>query len=174
MMLVILESPFAAPSYTEVALNIAYARACMRDCLMRGEAPYASHLLYTQPGVLDDEVPEERALGIEAGLRWGKMASKSVVYVDRGVSRGMRMGIERAEAEGREVEYRWLIEPEFVPRTSSPILPPPSFSLEDTKPIQQTLNIPTPSVPRPTFGAVVGRGPVETVIDSLLRGRSGR
>ena len=43
---------------------MAYARACVADCLRRGEAPIASHLLYTQPGVLDDDVPEERAQGI--------------------------------------------------------------------------------------------------------------
>jgi hypothetical protein len=38
--------------------------------LLRGESPIASHLLYTQPGILKDDVPEERPLGIEAGLAW--------------------------------------------------------------------------------------------------------
>lgn len=57
MILVLLESPYAG----NVELNVTYARACMRDCLKRGEAPFASHLLYTQPGVLDDLVPNERA-----------------------------------------------------------------------------------------------------------------
>ena len=47
---VILESPYAG----DVETNLRNARAAMRDCLLRGEAPYASHLLYTQPGVLDD------------------------------------------------------------------------------------------------------------------------
>ena len=42
MVLVLLESPYAG--YVE--RNLAYARACMRDCLLRGEAPFASHLLY--------------------------------------------------------------------------------------------------------------------------------
>lgn len=89
-------------------LAIGYARVAMRDCLERGEAPYASHLLYTQPGVLDDDLPDERALGIEAGLQWGAMAPKTVVYTDLGVSAGMRQGIERAKAQGRAVEYRSL------------------------------------------------------------------
>lgn len=89
-------------------LCVKYARAAMHDCLQRGEAPYASHLLYTQPGVLDDDLPDERALGIEAGLQWGAAASKTVVYTDLGVSDGMRQGIERAKQQGRTIEYRSL------------------------------------------------------------------
>ncbi len=102
---VILESPYAG----DVAANEAYARSALRDCLLRGEAPIASHLLYTQPGVLDDLNPEERALGIEAGLSWGVEAEATVVYTDRGISRGMSYGIERAQREGRPVEYRTLV-----------------------------------------------------------------
>jgi len=101
---VILESPFAG----DVEANLAYARACLADCLRRGEAPLASHLLYTQPGVLDDDDPAERALGIEAGLAWGAFADATVVYQDLGISRGMQQGINRADAEGRDVEFRWL------------------------------------------------------------------
>jgi hypothetical protein len=104
MRLVILESPYAG----FVSLNEAYARACLRDCLLRGEAPIASHLLYTQPGVLDDTKADERALGIEAGLLWGQFANATVVYTDRGISSGMKLGIERARREGRVIEYRIL------------------------------------------------------------------
>lgn len=104
MRLVIIESPFAG----DTERNLAYLRAAMRDCLLRGEAPYASHALYTQPGVLDDEIPDERTLGIEAGLRWGEKASATVVYFDLGISRGMKQGIERARLEGRTIEYRSL------------------------------------------------------------------
>jgi len=102
--LVILESPLAG----DVEANLAYARRCMRDSCLRGEAPFASHLLYAQPGVLDDLVPEERAQGIEAGLAWGLVAEATVVYVDRGISRGMKLGIECAELQGRPIEYRRL------------------------------------------------------------------
>ena len=103
---VILESPYAG----DVERNVAYARAALRDSLMRGEAPIASHLLYTQPGVLDDLDPAERTMGIEAGLAWGHEAAATAVYRDHGISRGMRYGIERAEREGRPVEFRWLEE----------------------------------------------------------------
>ena len=105
---VIVESPYAAPTPEGRDENITYLRRALRDCLGRGEAPFASHALYTQPGVLDDKVPEERTLGIEAGLVWGKQADATVVYMDRGVSEGMRMGIKRAQSERRSVEYRYL------------------------------------------------------------------
>ena len=103
---VILETPFAG----DVQRNIRYARACMRDCLMRGEAPFASHLLYTQPGVLDDNDPYERTTGIAAGLALGDslLDAITVVYQDLGVSSGMQQGINRALAMGRLVEYRNL------------------------------------------------------------------
>lgn len=104
MRLVIIESPYAG----DIQANVEYARAAMWDCLSRGEAPWASHLLYTQVGVLDDSDPVQRARGIEAGLLWGKHAEATVVYTDRGISAGMRQGIQRAIAEGRPVEYRTL------------------------------------------------------------------
>jgi hypothetical protein len=99
---VILESPFNG----NVERNIAYACEAMRDSLDRGEAPLASHLLYTR--MLDDRIPAERALGIAAGLAWGVAAEATVVYVDLGISNGMQHGIDRAEAAGRPVEKRRL------------------------------------------------------------------
>jgi hypothetical protein len=78
----------------------------MLDALRKGDNPIASHLLW--PGILDDANPAERALGIEAGLAWGKVAEATVVYDDLGVSPGMAQGIARAVAEGRPVEYRRL------------------------------------------------------------------
>ncbi len=119
MRLVVVESPFAgdqaldkkSPEYRlQVERNIAYARACMRDCLDRGEAPYASHILFTQEGIIDDTIAEERAKGIEAGLQWGAYAALSAVYVDLGISTGMRQGIERARKEHRKVEFRSICE----------------------------------------------------------------
>lgn len=104
MRLVILESPFAG----DVEKHVRYARACMVDCLRRGDAPFASHLLYTQEGVLDDDVQEDRTLGIEAGLAWGQKAELTVVYTDCGISGGMKTGIARALIDGRHVEYRQL------------------------------------------------------------------
>lgn len=102
MRLVILESPFAG----DIEANIEYGRACVRDSLLRGEAPIASHLLYTQPGILDDAVPAERQHGINAGLAWKAVAGASVVYTDRGISKGMQYGIAAAQAVGIPIEFR--------------------------------------------------------------------
>jgi len=99
MIRVEIESPFAG----DVETNIRYARACVVDCLKRGEAPYASHLFFTQEGILDDTVPEERTLGMEAGKVWSIMAEKTVVYTDRGMSGGMKWGVEEAERPGAQL-----------------------------------------------------------------------
>jgi len=104
MTLVDLESPFVG----DVEAILTYARRCMADSLARGEAPIASHLLYTQPGILDDAVPAERQQGIAAGKAWAAHADLTAVYCDRGISDGMRVGIADAERAGRRVEYRWL------------------------------------------------------------------
>ena len=105
MKLVVVESPYAG----DVERNVTYARAALADCLHRSEAPFASHLLYTQPGVLDDGIPDERALGIEAGFRWGLMADLVAVYLDLGWSAGMRAGVASARGAGIAVEERLLI-----------------------------------------------------------------
>lgn len=104
MRLVIIESPFAG----DTEKNLSYLRAAMADCLRRGEAPFASHGLYTQPGVLDDTDPVQRAHGIAAGLEWGLKADATVIYHDLGISRGMGHGLIAALDAGRPVEWRSL------------------------------------------------------------------
>lgn len=105
MRLVVIESPYAG----DTERNLRYARAAMRDALLRGEAPLASHALYTQPGVLNDDEASERRLGIEAGLAWGMATDAAVVaYMDLGMSSGMAEGVRRAAGAGRSVEYRYL------------------------------------------------------------------
>lgn len=101
---VILESPFAG----DVEANIEYARKCVRDSLVRGEAPIASHLLYTQPGILRDEVADERAWGMAAGVQWMSVAEACVVYTDRGITGGMRAAIAHARAADVPIEFRSL------------------------------------------------------------------
>ena len=102
---VILESPYAG----DVEANVAYARCCLADCLARGESPIASHLLLTQPGVLDDNDPNERITGIDAGHAWLPVADAVVVYTDLGISGGMAQGMEVARALGKIIERRSLL-----------------------------------------------------------------
>ena len=75
---------------------------------MRGEAPFASHLLYTQ--VLDDRIPELRGMGMSRAFQWYRHADLMAVYTDKGISKGMEMGIEVAKNLGINIEYRNLTE----------------------------------------------------------------
>jgi hypothetical protein len=104
---VILESPYRADNTMSLERNKAYARACMKDCLLnRGEAPFASHLLYTQPSVLNDYDDVERRIGIGAGISFKKLDILTVVYVDLGISKGMELGIESALERKTEITFR--------------------------------------------------------------------
>lgn len=102
MKLVVIESPLAG----DFARNKSYAKMAMLDSLSRGEAPLASHLLYDQPGLLDDTIPEEREKGMLAGFEWGQHADLVAVYNDLGISEGMLRGIALAKERKCPVEYR--------------------------------------------------------------------
>jgi len=105
---VVIESPYAANAPEGISRNIRYLRACMHDCLQRGESPYASHAMYTQPGVLCDESADEREWGIHAGFAWRDVSELTVVYTDLGTSSGMGYGVADALKKNRPVEYRSL------------------------------------------------------------------
>lgn len=117
---VFIESPYMGRNPEETLRNIRYARACKRDCLLRGEVPFASHTSYTQPGVLDDNDPEERLMGMRAGwemlelfalvnsLSHSEMPCVDRQYIDLGLSNGMRQGGERAKELGLPVEQKSL------------------------------------------------------------------
>lgn len=100
--LVIIESPYAG----NVERHENYCRRCMKDSFDRGEYPFASHILYTQKGILDDTIPEQRKLGMEAGWEILKRSDYSAVYTDYGISKGMEEGIKIAEALRHKIEYR--------------------------------------------------------------------
>lgn len=100
---VILESPYAG----DTERNKLYLRKCTVDCLRRGEAPFASHRMYTD--ALDDLVPEERKLGIEAGFAWRAVAEMTVFYVDYGWSTGMNYGLEHCKKHDLPYEERRIL-----------------------------------------------------------------
>jgi hypothetical protein len=102
--IVVVESPYRGGD----ARCVAYARACVADCLTRGEAPFASHLLYTQPGILNDASPVQRSLGMCAGWAFHWRADAVVVYTDIGESEGVTRGISHAEKACVPIEYRTL------------------------------------------------------------------
>lgn len=116
MTYVIIESPYAG----NVEENMKYLKECVRDCISRGEIPFASHGFYTQ--YLNDDDPEERKTGMRLGFEIGKLFEKTVIYTDRGVSKGMCDGIEAARKAGRDREYRKLYDRNDN-ATSKPPLP---------------------------------------------------
>jgi hypothetical protein len=102
--IVVIESPFrGCPEYSNAKAKL-YLTACIRDSIDRGEAPFASHRMYTQ--ALDDSVPEERKIGISVGLQFHRVAERIVFYTDLGWSDGMMQARGLAEAVGFPIDDR--------------------------------------------------------------------
>ena len=99
---VIVESPYAG----DIARNVLYARACLLDSIRRGEAPFASHLLY--PQVLDEYNPEDRAQGITLGHEVMVRADLVVFYTDLGWSPGMSLAAGQCDRFNKDTETRTL------------------------------------------------------------------
>ena len=62
MKLIYVASPFAG----DIEKNIEFAKKACRYVMQCGHAFFAPHLLY--PTILNDQMPEERSLGIAMGL----------------------------------------------------------------------------------------------------------
>lgn len=101
---VMVESPFVG----DLVLNAAYVKACIYDSLLRGEAPFASHVIY--PHALDDTKPDERKWGIEAGYTWGEISHEIAIYTDLGMSGGMSQAQKWYQTRGMLFSYRSLLE----------------------------------------------------------------
>lgn len=119
----IIESPFAPKDKTlkkesveyqkEVGENIEYAQFAANYLVKQGYPSFASHLYYTQPNILDDTIPEEREVGIQAGFNlldslWQtieenedevikELKCNPVFFIDYGVSGGMMAALRRAQ-----------------------------------------------------------------------------
>lgn len=107
MINVVLESPYSG----RCRRNAEYLKLALQDCIRRGEAAYASHAYLTN--VLDDTVPEERALGLAAGRSLSTTllagGAKLIAYVDFGVSAGMAESIAMFAEQGHAVEERRIL-----------------------------------------------------------------
>jgi hypothetical protein len=102
MLRVLIVSPYRGDTKT----NLAYARAALLDSIERGEAPFASHLLY--PQVLDDNDQVQRDLGLACEAAYMKVCHKVAVYIDLELSEGMESTVCRAVSEGVHVQRRSL------------------------------------------------------------------
>jgi len=103
---VLLESPYAG----DVDANVEYARLALKNSIDRGEAPLASHLLYTQ--VLDDKDPKQRTTGIDCGKAWLIGCDAVVFYCDRGWSPGMSAMRELCVRLRKPMEERLILSAE--------------------------------------------------------------
>jgi hypothetical protein len=104
---VIVETPYRATDVYTVDQHMEYLKAAMADCVRRGESPMASHHLLPG-GILDDDTPYERQLGIRCGIAWGDVADAIIVYSDLGVSSGMKQAILYYKDAGKIIEWRTL------------------------------------------------------------------
>lgn len=104
MIPVIIESPYKG----DMEKNKEYLQECIRHSLSLGEAPFASHRMYTD--ALDDNNSSERLQGIDAGFTWMKCGAKLIVfYIDRGMSGGMHAALDYAINLGLPVVFRRII-----------------------------------------------------------------
>jgi hypothetical protein len=118
---VVVESPYRGDEAAQrepggVYARAEYARAAIADSLARGEAPFASHLFYTQ--FLDDTHDASRRTGLMCGWAWLTRASLVAVYLDLGWSPGMREGVSLARSLKLRVEERSV--PGWVAPTPAP------------------------------------------------------
>lgn len=103
----IIESPYRHG----LKMNRRYAKLAMLDSILRGESPFASHLLY--PHILNDDEPKQRKIGIHANFDWITKADKMAVYYDLGYSDGMKQGMAVASEIGlymidRKLDSIWM------------------------------------------------------------------
>lgn len=121
MRLAIIESPFRADTEAEHERNLIYLDLCLRDSILRGESPYASHKLL--PGALDEETPSERDLGIRCGYAWWRAASVVAFYTDLGWSPGMMNAYKRARTQNIKIETRSLLDAHNPHLNPQPFVP---------------------------------------------------
>ena len=103
---VIVESPFKSTFERTQEQHQLYLRRCLEDCYRRGESPFASHLY--APEVLNDDIPEERTLGIESAWVWAYDADAIAVYCDLGVTPGMQHSINHYIEHDIPIERRTI------------------------------------------------------------------
>lgn len=105
---VYIESPFASIESDLFELYKNYVHLAIRDCIERGEAPFASHAFYTN--YLDDSQREQRVQGMEMGQSWAEVSGLIAVYEDYGISKGMHWGMSLARQRGQKIEHRSIRE----------------------------------------------------------------
>ena len=94
-------SPYRAKTETELDNHIDYAQEITSKAMAAGLAPITPHLYLTQ--VTNDEIPEQRARGLEAGQALLLLCDCLLIGNRYGVSAGMQAEIKLAEQQGVEI-----------------------------------------------------------------------
>lgn len=87
MRMVYICSPYRAKDSAQLDRNIEYAQQITRQAIAAGLAPITPHLYMTQ--CLNEDKPDERELGITAGLELLKNCDLVIVGTKYGISEGM-------------------------------------------------------------------------------------
>lgn len=91
-------SPYRAKTEAELDNHIDYAQELTRKAMAAGLAPITPHLYLTQ--VTNDEIPEQRARGLEAGQALLLLCDCVIIGNRYGISAGMQAEIGLAEQQG--------------------------------------------------------------------------
>lgn len=93
-------SPYAGDTEKNTKAAIGYCRRVIDE----GYMPVASHILYAASGMLKDDDPAERDLGLMFGLALLKLCDEVWVFGDP--SPGMKQEIEEAKRLHKPVKYK--------------------------------------------------------------------
>jgi hypothetical protein len=95
-LLVVVESPYAG----DVERNVKYAKACMLDCLHRGEAPFASHLLYAAAFGHEDSRSIPLSRGLVATVDAGDLPRLTEFHWMASGTRGSEYAVKKRRIGG--------------------------------------------------------------------------
>ena len=91
-----------SPYRGDVAENIAFAKRCCLEVIRAGEVPFAPHIYFTQ--FLNDNIPQERELGITCGLEVLSLCNEIWFFGDK-ITDGMLAEIDYAKQHGIDIVY---------------------------------------------------------------------
>lgn len=95
-------SPYRGDGKTSKEANKAIATLLCKLAISRGCAPYAPHLYLTD--VLNDDKPEDRQAGIDAGLAFLGVCDEVWIYAGHGISEGMKRELQAAMNAGKIIK----------------------------------------------------------------------
>lgn len=98
--------PVGPDPETELKENLELAERACRLAVSKGYMPMAPHLYFTR--FLDDNVPEDRELGMKLAFEWLRMVSE-LWYVGDRISPGMKKEMSLAQSWGvpiRQIRFQ--------------------------------------------------------------------